>query len=65
MLRSIFTIFILLSIQICCAQVKIGPNAAVVNPAAVLELSNDPPHSPNTWKSFLPPQVNFSNAVFL
>jgi hypothetical protein len=45
-------------------QVKIGNNATVVNPAAVLELSNDPVAAPNTWKGFLPPQVDFSNAAF-
>ncbi|MBC7848462.1 MAG: hypothetical protein H7Y31_01940 [Chitinophagaceae bacterium] len=48
----------------CIGQVKIGNNPTVVNPAAVLELSNDPLAAPNSWKGFLPPRVDFSNAVF-
>jgi len=47
------------------SQVKIGNGSStIVDPAAVLELSNNLATSPSTWKTFLPPQVDFSHAVF-
>lgn len=48
------------------AQVKIGYNAAtVVEPAAVLELSNNTAATASNWKGMLPPSVDFGNtAVF-
>jgi len=64
MRKPLFTIAFLITAYICYPQVKIGYNSGTVNPAAVLELSNNTTAAPSTWKSFIPPQVNFSNAVF-
>jgi hypothetical protein len=64
MLKPVFTITFLLAAYMCYSQVKIGYNSGTVNPAAILELSNDTANVPSTWKSFLPAQVNFSNPVF-
>jgi hypothetical protein len=63
--KTIFTIiFFTAAYSICSAQVKIGANPVTVNPAAVLELSNDTTAAPSTWKGFIPAYVNFSNPVF-
>jgi hypothetical protein len=64
MIRSIVTIVMLCFIQTGIAQVKIGYNAGVVNGAAILELGNNTADAPSTWKSFMPPQVDFTNAIF-
>lgn len=64
MLKPVFIIVFLITAHVCYSQVKIGYNSGAVNPAAVLELSNNTAAAPSTWKSFLPPEVNFSNAVF-
>ena len=59
------TVFVFL-VCICGAQVKIGSNATkTVDPSAVLELSNDLTEVPSSWKTFLPPQVDFTNPVFI
>jgi hypothetical protein len=64
MLKTLFTVVFIYAVYMCGAQVKIGYNPGVINKAAVLELSNNTAAAPTTWKSFIPPQVNFSNAVF-
>ncbi len=64
MLKSLFSIVLVSTIYMCCAQVKIGYNPGVVNASAILELSNNTSAAPTTWKSFLPPNVDFTNAVF-
>ncbi len=64
MLKSFFALLFSFFIYTGYTQVKIGANPTSVNPAAVLELSNDLAISPTTWKSLLPPEVNFSNAAF-
>jgi hypothetical protein len=64
MLTTRFLLAFLIAAQLCYSQVKIGYNSSTVNPAAVLELSNNLAAAPSSWKSFLPPQVNFSDPVF-
>lgn len=61
--RILVVLFVLAGFQVQ-SQVKIGANPATVNPSAVLELSNNLAEAPATWKSFIPAQVNFTNAVF-
>jgi len=65
MSRLLLTVALTFSLFICSAQVKIGsgdPNT--VNPSAVLELSNDLSKPPSHWKTFLPPQVDFTHLIF-
>ena len=64
MIKSVLTIVLALLMTIAGAQVKIGYDAANINAAAILELGNDTAAAPATWKSFIPPQVDFTNAVF-
>ena len=64
MIKSVFTVLLVFLMTIADAQVKIGHDAANINSAAILELGNDTTAAPSTWKSFMPPQVNFTNAVF-
>lgn len=64
MITRILTAVFLLLFFNAHSQVKIGGDPAVVNTAAVLELSNNLAQAPSTWKSFIPAQVNFTNAVF-
>src|SRR5664279_4237211 len=64
MIKTLFTIIFVFAVGMCYAQVKIGYNSGTVNEAAVLELSNNTAASPTTWKSFLPPNVDFTNGVF-
>ena len=64
MIKALFTISFVFIVCIGYSQVKIGYNSGSVNQAAVLELSNNTAASPTTWKSFLPPNVDFTNAVF-
>jgi hypothetical protein len=64
MMKTVFTIIFVTAVYTGYAQVKIGYNSGTVNQGAVLELSNNPAASPTTWKSFVPPNVDFTNAVF-
>lgn len=64
MLKIVFAFAFLITASACYSQVKIGYNSSTVNSAAVLELSNNIAAAPSTWKSFIPPMVDFSNAVF-
>lgn len=46
------------------AQVKIGHNANTAqNPAALLELSNNPQAQPQEWRALILPSVNFDDAI--
>jgi hypothetical protein len=65
MTRSLLTFAFACTVFISSAQVKIGNGVSnTVDPSAVLELSNDLASPPSTWKTFLPPQVDFTNPVF-
>src|SRR5450432_1483284 len=64
MLRTLFTILFISAACLSAAQVKIGYNPGVVNSGAVLELSNDTAAAPANWRSFIPPKVDFTKAVF-
>jgi hypothetical protein len=64
MMKTVFTIIFVTAVYTGYTQVKIGYNSGTVNQGAVLELSNNPAASPTTWKSFVPPNVDFTNAVF-
>jgi hypothetical protein len=64
MLKTFFTIAFISAVIICFSQVKIGYNPSIVNPGAVLELSNNTAAAPATWQSFIPPKVDFTNAAF-
>ena len=65
MSRSLLTIAFICSLFFCNAQVKIGSGSSnSVNPSAVLELSNNLSDTPSKWKTFLPPQVDFTHPVF-
>ena len=63
-LRTLFTSTFALFSYFGHTQVKIGYNPAVVNPSAVLELSNNTSAAPSTWTYFMPPQVDFTNPAF-
>ena len=64
-MRKLFCFVIVVIVALSAgAQVKIGHSPADVNPGAVLELSNNLSGPANTWKSFIPPTVDFSNAAF-
>ena len=62
--KSILIIVCCLLLLTADAQVKMGYDPTSVNPAAVLELSNNPAAAPSAWKAFIPPGVDFTNAVF-
>ena len=64
MLKPLYTITLAFAVCVCSAQVKIGYNPGSVNPGAILELSNNTAAAPSTWKSFIPPKVDFTNPVF-
>ena len=65
MLKSLLTFAFVSALIFCNAQVKIGTGSTTqVDPSAVLELSNDLSAPPSNWKTFLPPNVDFSRAVF-
>ncbi|MDB5201409.1 MAG: Protein of unknown function precursor [Ferruginibacter sp.] len=59
----LFISLFILSCQVS-AQVRIGAGTQTVNPAAVLELSNNLAAAPSSWKSLIPPYVDFSNPAF-
>ncbi len=62
--KILVTVLLAAMVLFCKAQVKIGYNSGTVNPGAILELSNDIGAAPSTWRSFLPPKVDFTKPVF-
>jgi hypothetical protein len=62
---SLLTIAFAFVVFFCSAQVKIGSGTTTtVHPSALLELSNNLSESPYKWKTFLPPQVDFTHVIF-